>query len=100
MDTKSYDRCYWRWLTGGRVRAETLVGKSFGFLLAREPNTSILRSFELLPVICRYFPEYETTIKKMLVRARLNTMSKDKYGRPVTVGSRVRILDRLRSFFG
>ena len=28
-------------------------------------NTSTLRSFEL-PVIGRYFPEYETTIKKML----------------------------------
>ncbi len=56
---------YYKKLTGGRVRAETLVEKSFGFLLAREPNTSILRSFEL-PVICRYFPEYETTIEKML----------------------------------
>jgi hypothetical protein len=52
-------------LTDGRVRAETLVEKSFAFLLAREPNTSILRSFEL-PVIGRYFPEYESTIKKML----------------------------------
>jgi hypothetical protein len=56
---------YCKKLTGGRVRAEMLVEKSFAFLLAREPNTSILRSFEL-PVIGRYFPEYETTIKKML----------------------------------
>jgi hypothetical protein len=56
---------YCQKLTGGRVRAETLVEKSFAFLLAREPNTSILRSFEL-PVIGRYFPEYEPTIKKML----------------------------------
>jgi hypothetical protein len=56
---------YCKKVTGGRVRAETLVEKSFAFLLAREPNTSILRSFEL-PVIGRYFPEYETTIKKML----------------------------------
>ena len=56
---------YCKKLTGGRVRAETLVEKSFAFLLAREPNTNILRSFEL-PVIGRYFPEYEPTIKKML----------------------------------
>ncbi len=52
-------------LTGGEVPAETLVEKSFEFLLQREPNTSILRSFDL-PVIGRYFPEYEETIRKML----------------------------------
>jgi hypothetical protein len=56
---------YCKKLTGGRVRPELLVEKSFAFLLAREPNTSILRSFDL-PVIGRYFPEYETTIKEML----------------------------------
>jgi len=52
-------------LTGGRVPAETLIQKSFEFLLERESNTSILRSFEL-PVIQRYFPEYERTIGKSL----------------------------------
>ncbi len=56
---------YWQKLTGVRVSAETLIGKSFEFLLAREGNTSILRSFEL-PVIQRYFPEYEGGIGKML----------------------------------
>lgn len=54
---------YYRRLTGGECSVETLLGKSFEFLLAREPNTSILRQFEL-PVISRYFPEYEATIKK------------------------------------
>ena len=44
---------------------ETLVSKSFEFLLEREPNTSILRSFDL-SVIARYFPEYERTIASML----------------------------------
>ncbi len=34
-----------------------LVRRSFAFLLAREPNTSILREFDL-GVIERYFPEY------------------------------------------
>ena len=52
-------------LTGGAVRAEKLVEKSFEFLLERETNSSILRSFDL-PVIQRYFPEYERTIRGML----------------------------------
>jgi hypothetical protein len=56
---------YWRKLTGGRVPPEILVEKSFEFLLERESNTSILRSFDL-PVIQRYFPEYERTIPAML----------------------------------
>ena len=56
---------YWRKLTGGRVPPEKLVEKSFEFLLERESNTSILRSFDL-PVIQRYFSEYERTIPGML----------------------------------
>jgi hypothetical protein len=56
---------YWQKLTGGRVSAETLIEKSFEFLLERERNTSILRSFDL-PVIQRYFPEFEGTIGKRL----------------------------------
>jgi hypothetical protein len=56
---------YCRKLTGGRVSAETLIEKSFEFLLERESNTSILRSFDL-PVIQRYFPEYERTIGERL----------------------------------
>jgi hypothetical protein len=52
-------------LTGGTAPAETLVEKSFEFLLDRESNTSILRSFDL-PVIQRYFPEYERAIRGML----------------------------------
>jgi hypothetical protein len=39
-----------------------LVRRSFEFLLAREPKESILRSFDL-PVIGRYFPEYERAIR-------------------------------------
>jgi hypothetical protein len=59
------DPVYHEKLTGGHISAEELVEKSFEFLLKRESNTSILRTFEL-PVIGRYFPEYETTIRKML----------------------------------
>ncbi|HEU5202895.1 MAG TPA: hypothetical protein VFU17_01225 [Candidatus Limnocylindrales bacterium] len=39
-----------------------LVRRSFLFLLSREPKESILRAFDL-PVIARYFPEYERTIR-------------------------------------
>jgi hypothetical protein len=63
--TVTVDPSYYQKLTGGRVSVEKLVEKSFEFLLERESNDSILRSFEL-PVISRYFPEYETTIKEML----------------------------------
>ena len=52
-------------LTGGHVTTEQLVRRSFDFLLQRESNTSILRSFEL-SVIARYFPEYERVIRDML----------------------------------
>jgi hypothetical protein len=59
------DPSYHEKLTGGGVSAEKLVEKSFEFLLKRESNTSILRTFDL-PVIGRYFPEYEHTIREML----------------------------------
>ncbi|MBW1717831.1 MAG: hypothetical protein JRJ77_18880 [Deltaproteobacteria bacterium] len=59
------DASYHEKLTGGRVSAEKLVQKSFEFLLERESNTSILRTFDL-PVIGRYFPDYEHAIREML----------------------------------
>lgn len=51
-------------LTGDAHRGAELVERSFGFLLEREPNTSILRQFEL-PVIGTYFPEYEREMKRV-----------------------------------
>lgn len=42
--------------------AASLVRRSFEFLLAREPNTSILATFDL-SVIERYFPEYPKVIR-------------------------------------
>jgi hypothetical protein len=48
-------------LTAGKISTMELVKKSFEFLLERESNTSILRSFDL-SVIARYFPEYEREI--------------------------------------
>ena len=55
---------YVRRLAGDGADAAALVEKSFEFLLEREPNTSILRSFEL-KVIQSYFPEYERTIARL-----------------------------------
>jgi hypothetical protein len=43
------------------------VRASFEFLLAHEPRESILRSFEL-PVIGRYFPEWQDEIRRRLSR--------------------------------
>jgi hypothetical protein len=54
---------YAQHLTHGRISTSQLVHASFEFLLAREPNTSILRSFDL-SVIAKYFPEYEGTIQQ------------------------------------
>jgi hypothetical protein len=51
-------------LADGRS-AEDLLQESFRFLLEREPNTSILPSFDL-SVISSYFPKYETEIRQRL----------------------------------
>ena len=47
------------------MTVERLVEASFGFLLAREPRESILRSFDL-PVISQYFSDYEPEIRRLL----------------------------------
>ena len=56
---------YHRKLTGGRASEETLITRSFEFLLVRESNTSMLRDFDL-QVIGQYFPEYENEILERL----------------------------------
>jgi hypothetical protein len=58
---------YYQKLTDGAVPPAELVRFSFEFLLAREPKEAILRTFAL-PVIARYFPEYEREIAKRLGR--------------------------------
>jgi hypothetical protein len=61
----SAEPAYCEALTGGAESAGELVRRSFEFLLEREPKEAILRTFDL-PVIGRYFPEYERVIKKRL----------------------------------
>jgi hypothetical protein len=48
-------------LAPGATGPDDLVRRSFEFLLAREPRQSILASFDL-PLIGRYFPDYEATM--------------------------------------
>ena len=52
-------------LTKKKISKKKLLEYSFHFLLDREPNTSILSSFEL-NIISKYFSEYENEIKKFL----------------------------------
>jgi hypothetical protein len=54
-------------LAGDEISAEKLIEESFHFLLEREPNTSILATFDL-PVISQYFPEYESIIRQRLAK--------------------------------
>jgi|TARA_B100001250_G_scaffold370245_1_gene354274 Ulp1 family protease len=49
-------------LAGNALSKEKLIEFSFRFLLEREPNTSIMRSFDL-SIISNYFPEYEENVK-------------------------------------
>lgn len=56
---------YYKQLTDGIVTPQRLVHASILFLLDREPQESILEDFDL-PIISRYFPEYETAIQKII----------------------------------
>jgi hypothetical protein len=49
-------------LAPGADGPDDLVRRSFEFLLEREPKESVLPEFDL-PVIGRYFPDYEATIR-------------------------------------
>lgn len=52
-------------LTASKINTEQLIRNAFEFLLAREPNTSILRNFELSK-IGLYFPEFEQEMRNLL----------------------------------
>ena len=52
-------------IAGGEVEPLEFVKRSFEFLLEREPKESILAQFDL-PVIGRYFPEYEHEMRRRL----------------------------------
>jgi hypothetical protein len=53
-----------RWADGtAREDVESLVAKSFDFLLEREPPSAILATFDL-SVIQRYFADYDRTFMR------------------------------------
>jgi hypothetical protein len=54
---------YYNKLVRGKMMKEELIKRSFEFLLKREPKESILSRFNL-KVINRYFPEYESKIRR------------------------------------
>ena len=54
---------YYESLTNKKISKKKLLEYSFKFLLSREANTSILSFFEL-ETVSKYFPEYESEIKK------------------------------------
>jgi hypothetical protein len=56
---------YYEKLTRKQVPEEVLIERSFEFLLEHEPKESILREFDL-PLIGRYFPNYESEIRRRL----------------------------------
>ena len=60
LQQADYDR-----LTGGKIEPCQLLKRSFEFLLAREPKQSILPRFDL-PLIGRYFPEFERELKRRI----------------------------------
>ena len=53
---------YYRELTDGKISKDTLIKRSFEFLLKREHKESILSKFNLR-IINNYFPEYESEIR-------------------------------------
>ena len=57
---------YYRKLSGAQFTHEWVLIQAFQFLLEREPKESILKTFAL-PVIGRYFPEYEVEMRRRLV---------------------------------
>jgi hypothetical protein len=52
-------------LTASKISTEHLINNAFEFLLAREPNTSILKGFELSD-IGRFFPEFEEEMRNKI----------------------------------
>lgn len=49
-------------LSAGTMSKEELLKASFDFLVAREPNTSILARFEITD-ISHYFPDYKSAMQ-------------------------------------
>ena len=55
----------WQSLTDEKISPQELITKSFIFLLARESNESILRTFNITD-ITHYFPDFPTELQKTI----------------------------------
>ena len=64
--TVKITRQFYNKLTKGNAPIDKLVRASFEFLLEREPKESILKEFDL-PVIGRYFDEYESEMMRLFL---------------------------------
>ena len=53
----------------GHIQKDVIIKFAFDFLLAREPNTSILTHFSI-DLISNYFPEFETKLKKNFTKSK------------------------------
>jgi hypothetical protein len=65
VHTVTLQRSVLQKLAGVDASPEDMLRLSFEFLLEREPKESILARFDV-PVISRYFPEYEREIRRKL----------------------------------
>jgi len=63
--TVTLNKDYYKKITDNSITPESLIEKSFEFLLEREPQESILKEFNL-EIISTYFPEYEQFIKQYI----------------------------------
>ena len=54
-------------LTNKRISKEQLIDFSFKFLLKRECNSSILKTFAI-EEISNYFPEYTNSLKDFIIK--------------------------------
>lgn len=63
----SMSQAYYRDLCGATVTHEYVLVQVFRFLLEHEPNTAILREFDVA-VISTYFEDFETVLKDRLNR--------------------------------
>ena len=60
-------QAYYRELCGATVTHEYVLVQAFHFLLEHEPNTSILKDFDVAE-ISRYFEDFEAVLKDRLDR--------------------------------
>lgn len=62
----SFSEAYYQKLTSGKILPHELTERSFKFLLSKESPAQILKEFDL-PLINKYFEDYETVIQESVL---------------------------------